>query len=477
MKLQNISVSQAYASETNPRGNDFNGPALDDLVASVKEKGVLVPIIVRPNKKDDKLYEVVAGNRRFTAAQKAGLEEIPARVEEMSDEEAKEVQIIENLQREDVHPIEEGTAYRNLIENSKYDVKTIAARVGKSEQYVRYRLFLTNLTEKAAQAYRNGKFNDGYAVEIAKLSPDNQNQTVTKLTNSHEYNPIRTLKELKEYIKEKFYDVLSFQPWLKNEEANKAIGPCKFCPPNNPTLFGDVKEGACTSTKCWEYKMQKYIDFIVNSSEPRMTKVASHYGVSAELQKQKVLTNGQYEEVKKNGHCKFTRDAIIVDGEGMGKIIQICTTKSCKKHHPCETNYEPTPEEKEMRKVERAKELAKAKKKKAKEDKQILDALEKVNYPIKTNEIDIILDLLLCRSYVDEILKNICQRHGWDPVVEVQKSYMDSNKERNVRNWEKTARQKYVEMTDNEKMKLIFEIMLQNVWDEPRKKAIKALTK
>src|SRR6185437_15484760 len=101
MKLQTIKVSDAYESENNPRGNDFKVASFDDLVASVKEKGVLVPVIARPRKKGAKQYEIVAGNRRFRAAQLAGVKEIPARIEDLTDEQAQEIQIIENLQRED----------------------------------------------------------------------------------------------------------------------------------------------------------------------------------------------------------------------------------------------------------------------------------------------------------------------------------------------------------------------------------------
>src|ERR1035441_7098690 len=104
MQLQEVKVSACYESETNPRGKDFGGKAFDELVASIREKGVLTPILVRPStmKKGD--FEVVAGNRRFRAAYQLKLETIPAQVQAMTDSEAREAQIVENLQRQDVHP-------------------------------------------------------------------------------------------------------------------------------------------------------------------------------------------------------------------------------------------------------------------------------------------------------------------------------------------------------------------------------------
>src|SRR5690349_8738274 len=135
-ELQTLPIGKCFESPTNPRGSKLEGPELDELVASIKEKGVLMPVLARPVK--DK-FEIVAGNRRFRAATLAGLKEIPARVSEMSDAEAREAQIVENLQRADVHPLEEGTAYRKLIEEAGYDVPAVAAKVSKSETYVRDR--------------------------------------------------------------------------------------------------------------------------------------------------------------------------------------------------------------------------------------------------------------------------------------------------------------------------------------------------
>src|SRR2546421_11245199 len=103
--LHAIKISLAYESDTNPRGSRFEGATFDELVASIKEKGVLVPVLARPRKKGAQEFEIIAGNRRFRAAQIAGLAEIPANVQELTDIEAREAQIVENLQRADVHPL------------------------------------------------------------------------------------------------------------------------------------------------------------------------------------------------------------------------------------------------------------------------------------------------------------------------------------------------------------------------------------
>src|SRR5215831_20253496 len=135
--LQTLKVSQCIESETNPRGTKFDEADLKELTASIKEQGILMPLLVRPYKGK---FEVIAGSRRFRAAKLAGLTEIPAHLVEMTDIEAREAQIVENLQRADVHPLQEGASYRDLIEKSGYDIAAVAVRVGKSEGYVRNRL-------------------------------------------------------------------------------------------------------------------------------------------------------------------------------------------------------------------------------------------------------------------------------------------------------------------------------------------------
>ncbi|MBK7885509.1 MAG: ParB/RepB/Spo0J family partition protein [Chitinophagaceae bacterium] len=101
---------------------------MTELVESIKTNGVLQPILVRPKGKG---YMLVCGERRYRATKEAGLTEVPAVIREMTDDEALEAQIIENLQRKDVHPMEEAVAFNSLIENKKYSVIEVAARVGK----------------------------------------------------------------------------------------------------------------------------------------------------------------------------------------------------------------------------------------------------------------------------------------------------------------------------------------------------------
>jgi len=470
MQLQQIKISEAYESKNNPRGNDFEGKAFDDLVASVKEKGVLVPVIARPMiGGGDKKFEIVAGNRRFRAAQMVGLEEIPARVEDMTDDEAQEVQIIENLQREDVHPIEEGKSYRQLVEESRYEIATIAAKVGKSESYIRQRLFLTNLSEKVAGAYRKGKFTDGHAVLIAKLSPNDQAAALKHISDGWE---MPTVKELKEWIETEFYHPLASQPWLKDEKAMEAVGECQECPPNRSSLFGSVKEGSCTDLKCWTRKMGRYIDYKIALAKEQgldMPKVSKEYGGVSKG----VLSKGDYTGLsfKKKDHCDHAQKAIVAEGPDRGTEIWICASAECKKHGKTHsTPYRQTPEEKERRKKEQAKEAAK----KEKEDKEILAVLENIQFTQSAQILDILLELVLVRNG-EQYTKPVCKRHGWE-VVKVESRTWDDKNIRMVSDWEKTIRNNYAELSAEGRLQLIVEIMLETAWEDPKKKIIKMIS-
>ena len=470
--FQEIKLSEAYESLTNPRGKNFEGPAFEDLVASIKEKGVLVPVIVRmnPQKINGKIisYEVIAGSRRLRASKLAGLDSIPAKVVEINDAEAREVQIIENLQREDIHPIEEGKSYRQLMEKSKYEVATIAAKVGKSDSYVRQRLFLTNLIDKAATAYRSGKILDGHAVLIAKLSENDQKATLKWIEDEWE---MPTVKELKEWIEKTFYNQLDNQPWLKDKAANEAVGKCVECKPNSLSLFGEVKEGACTDLKCWKRKMDKYIDYRMGK-EGVSVKVSKQYGST---DSKNVLSRSNYEmlSTNKKKHCEFAEKAMVTEGEDLGTIVYICRDSKCKIHHSSHSEYALTPEEKQKRREESKKEKEKEDTRKAKENKEILDSLEKVTLPLSHNITNLMIDMMIGDSREDE-LKPICERHAWEPVIKEEKTW-DSKKIMKCKDWSATVKKQAEDMTIDEQLRLVFELMMQTVWSEPRNKVIKAL--
>jgi ParB family chromosome partitioning protein len=423
MQLQLLKVSACYESETNPRGAKFEGKSFDELVASIKEKGVLMPILVRQeaarmNKAGTDLearYEVIAGNRRLRAAKILGQSVIPAHIVVMTDDEAREAQIVENLQREDIHPLEEGQAYRDLIEGAKLTVKDVAIKVGKSETYVRDRLFLTNLTPASGKAYRSGKIADTVAVLIAKLSATDQVKTLEYAEGDEWEKP--SASDVKDWIRREFSSSLARQPWLKDKAAVAVLPPhLKNCHPNDSALFGDLKEGQCTDLDCWEKRMTAWTKYRRDNT-PNMVIVSDSYGGT---DKPDLMSRNSYVRIEaKKDRCKFAIPAIVGEGEEIGNEIAVCISPECKKHFSEHSEYKRTPKEEAERKEARKKAIEAAKKAKDAQEKKLADALAQVKWPFAERHLEALLALTLdnCSS---NTYRNIAKRHE----LEVKKEKM-----------------------------------------------------
>ncbi len=151
--------------EPNPRSlhRQFAATELDELAASIKERGVIQPIAVRPAPGATGAFEIIAGERRWRAAQRAGIHEVPVVVLDASDVEALELAIIENLQREDLNPLEEAAGYQALGDEFKYSQDEIAQVVGKSRSHITDMLRLLELPEAVQACIRSGEISAGHA--------------------------------------------------------------------------------------------------------------------------------------------------------------------------------------------------------------------------------------------------------------------------------------------------------------------------
>lgn len=165
-----ISVDKIYAAASQPR-KDFDETLLDELADSIRVKGVIQPILVRPSGENDGRYEIVAGERRWRAAQRAGLHEIPVVVRDMDEAEALEIAIIENVQRSDLNPMEEAVGYGQLIEKYGYTQETLARNLGKSRSHIANVMRLAKLPDRVQQMVRSGELTSGHARALL-TSPD-----------------------------------------------------------------------------------------------------------------------------------------------------------------------------------------------------------------------------------------------------------------------------------------------------------------
>ena len=159
---QKISISSIVPNKNQPR-KMFEKNVLEELTNSIKERGIIQPLIVRKSEDQDNKFELIAGERRWQAAQSAGLHEVPVIVIEADNLKSLEFAIIENVQRKDLNPIEEAESYKNLIENFGYDQDKVAKFIGKSRSHISNSLRLLNLPQKLVEMIRNEKISQGHA--------------------------------------------------------------------------------------------------------------------------------------------------------------------------------------------------------------------------------------------------------------------------------------------------------------------------
>lgn len=167
-----LDLNKIVNSTYNPRKN-FREETLLELAESIKQSGVLQPICVRPR---DEGFEIVYGERRYWGAAMAGLKFIPALVRNLSDAEAEDAAITENLQREDVRPREEAAAYKRALQSGRHTIESLVGKFGKSEAYIRSRLKLCELIDALAGMLDKEDISVGVATEIAKYPADIQQE-------------------------------------------------------------------------------------------------------------------------------------------------------------------------------------------------------------------------------------------------------------------------------------------------------------
>src|ERR1017187_4460782 len=177
-EYRNLPLNVLTESTTNPR-HIFEDAAMKELADSIRTQGILSPLLVRPL--TEQSFEIVAGARRYRAAQMAEAATVPVRIVNLTDAEALEAQLIENLQRRDVHPMEEAQGFRALLnlEEPKYSIEQISARTAKTPVFVAQRLKLTELVPVVVEAFYREEIGTGHALLLAKLQPAQQEEALT----------------------------------------------------------------------------------------------------------------------------------------------------------------------------------------------------------------------------------------------------------------------------------------------------------
>lgn len=234
-------------------------PEIIELAGSITKHGVMQPILVRPNKKPGH-YELIFGHRRLVAARLAKLEEIPSNVKEVADDDILEYQVTENLQRKDVHPMDEAVAFRSLMDKKNYTVDEIAVRFAKSIEFITQRLKLNDLVPELQKDFKKGMMLLGHALLFCRLTQQDQVSAKKNFSYGKEYG---TVGRLNSYINENIIRNLSSAPFKKDDsDLYPEAGACKVCPKRsgaNKSLFPDIdKDDRCFDGKCFDVKIAAF---------------------------------------------------------------------------------------------------------------------------------------------------------------------------------------------------------------------------
>ena len=194
-----ISIENLERNPFQPR-IEFDKETLKDLTESIKERGIIQPIVVRKKINENNLWQIIAGERRWRAAQKAGLKEVPVFIKDISDEQAAAIALIENIQREDLSPLEEAQGFKNLIENFSVTQEQLAKKLGKSRTYIANYLRLLTLPKNVKNLLQRKKISVGQVRPIIghKDASELANKILLDNLNSRQVeNLIRTYKDKK----------------------------------------------------------------------------------------------------------------------------------------------------------------------------------------------------------------------------------------------------------------------------------------
>lgn len=299
LQIQNLNIEKVVPDPTQPR-KTFNEKFLEELSESIKKHGVLQPITVR---KSGNEHIIVMGERRYRASKLANMETIPCIIRKYENNDILEIQIIENLQRQDVEPTEEADAIAYLSE--KYSATEIAKRLGRSENFIRQRLKLAGLIEGFKNFVRNGEMTISLGVGVALFEPEEQQmmlETMGEDFNAHQINRM---------IKDQTYDLDKAPFDVEDKKLVAKAGACIECPfnaANQGNLFGDGKM-VCTKSACYETKKSKsFLSLIEKSKQENILLIPEIRKYWAEEESNQMVIS----QLEKNGLKVYLLDDVEI---------------------------------------------------------------------------------------------------------------------------------------------------------------------
>jgi ParB family transcriptional regulator, chromosome partitioning protein len=420
----NVPLAQLVESSTNPR-KTFDEEKLEELAESIRSKGVLSPLLTR---RVNGHFEIVSGARRYRAAQRAGLSEVPARIADLSDEEALETQIVENVLRADVHPFEEAQGFRALLdrEGGGYTIEKISAKTGKNAAYIAKRIRLLDLIPPVAEAFTAGHIGIEHALLIAKLGADAQEKAFAHCFDGYyaandSERSVVPVSRLQAWIAQNIYLSLKSVPFSKDDESLvPEAGSCANCPKRtgyNRLLFSEVREDSdsCADAACFNRKLDAHIAQRI-SKTPNLVQISENYNTTGETP---ILPRRNYVEVvtrkSKKGKearpeeklCGHLTPAIHADGVDKGRLVKVCADPACKIH------FGDRQQEEKQRlqwKAEKSTANRKAKETLAFRHRLLADVLKRVKPQFGTEELRMVAQFVL-RSLSHDLTCRLAKRH------------------------------------------------------------------
>jgi len=321
----------AFGRGDNPRHINEASASFLELVQSVAAKGIVTPMLGRPHPTIADAVEILAGHRRFRAAERLQLRVVPVVVRQLTDREALELLVFENFDRVDLTPMEEGRAVAMLLE-AGYEAGEIASRMGKSRQWIARRANLLNLTKQWQTIAEDKNVSAAHLELIARYDPQTQARLIPELTD-YDFEALFmgpvSLDELRRRLADEMRELM-LAPWnLDDTVLDAKAGACSNCPKRSgcqPDLFGDETEGGdrCLDEGCWDGKMEVFKERRVaalRADYPGLIKVAGKGGSYSEARKHKALDEWSYQQ-----SAPKTKDAVpalVITGECEGKLIWV----------------------------------------------------------------------------------------------------------------------------------------------------------
>lgn len=308
-------VATIAPSPTNPRKN-FDAAGMAELTDSVRRHGVMQPILIRPwpvaypCEGTRPLYEIVAGERRWRAACAAGLQDIDVKVRDLTDKEVLELQIVENLQRRDLHPLEEADGYERMMRHYGYTADDLAAKIGKSRGYIYGRLKLVSLCDVGRRRFFAGDLNPSVALLVARIPTSKlQEQALREILYDADQDDnledeTMTVREARDHLQRRYMLDLAKAPWRMDDAALlPKAGSCRDCVKRTgcqPEIFDDVSSAdVCTDIECYADKKTAVLKREVAEAKSNGAKVIE--GAAGQEMVDRKLMNYPHDEYIKEG--------------------------------------------------------------------------------------------------------------------------------------------------------------------------------